>query len=145
MKTILRSATVMIVLVAIAGISACDNEPAPTAEETFMTKISGDWLATEITLDDVVIEQAFDGFKLSIKEDKKFSTTNGNDPIWASSGVFTLKSTNSAEIFDFTRDDGVEIKVKEATETSLILAFHYVSDGGRASSVTGDYVFKLVK
>jgi len=128
----------------LVGIAACDNEPEKTPEQKFMSTISGTWHASEITLDDLVIENAFNNFTLTIKEDKTFTSTNGNSPIWRSSGIFTPKATSSTELFDLTRDDGVEITVTEATSTSLVMQFHYVS-GGRVSSVTGDYVFKLTR
>jgi hypothetical protein len=117
----------------------------PTADEVFLSKISGEWTASKIAVDDVVLEGAFDGFKLSLTAEKKYVTTNGNAPIWPESGSFALKQVSSIVGFNVLRDDGVEISIKEFSEKRLVLMFHYVSSSGRSSSVTGDYIFELVR
>jgi hypothetical protein len=142
MQTLIARIATLIVLVAVAGFSACDN-PEKTPEEKFMEQLSGNWTATEVTLDEVVIETAFDGFSISISADKKFTTHNGNDPIWPPSGSFTLTATNAIPEFDLIRNDGVEIEVEDLDDENLLISFHYESTGGRASAVTGDYRFKL--
>lgn len=125
----------------LLGISACEDEP--TAEEKFLEKIGKAWTADVVKLEDVVLEGAFDGFTITFTTDQKFTTANGNNPIWAPSGSFTLKAANTTAGFNLVRNDGVEVKVTELTDTNLVLELHYISTGGRTSSVTGDYVFEL--
>jgi hypothetical protein len=140
-KLIIKIMTAL-VLIAATTFSACDD-PEQTPEEKFMEQLSGNWTATEITLDEVVIETAFDGFSMSITPDRKFTTNNGNDPIWPPSGSFTLEATNTIPEFDLVRNDNVEVEVQELNDNALMISFHYESTGGRSSAVTGDYVFKL--
>jgi hypothetical protein len=134
----------MLLISLIVVSQGCKTEE-PTADEVFLNKISGEWTASKISVDDVVLEGAFDGFKLSLTTEKNYTTTNGNAPIWPASGSFTLKQVNSIVGFNMLRDDGVEISIKEFSDKKLVLMFHYVSAGGRSSSVTGDYIFELTK
>lgn len=142
MNKILRVVAVLALMV-ITSFSACDDEPS--AEEAFMDKLSGEWTPSQISLDNVVLEGAFDGFQLVIKVDKSFSTIKGNDPIWAPSGTFTLKTNTSASGFSLIRNDGVEIQVTDLSNETLGLKFQYTSTGGRRSSVSGNYQFDLIK
>jgi hypothetical protein len=139
-KIILRFITLSVLLVT-TGIAACDDEP--TAEEIFLEKLGKVWTADVVTVDDVVLEGAFDGFSITPTKEKTFTTTNGNSPIWPASGSFTLKAVSTGEGFNLIRNDGVEVEVRELTETTLQLKLHYISTGGRSSSVSGDYIFEL--
>lgn len=142
-KYLIRIMTVAC-LAGLIGFSACEPTEE-TPEEIFMKQLAGNWTATEVMLDDIVIENAFEGFQLSITADKKFTTQEGNDPIWPASGSFTLKGTNATPAFDLVRNDGVEIEVSQLDDNNLMVEFHYISTGGRAKSVTGDYEFTLTK
>jgi hypothetical protein len=134
-----------VLLTSLVVVSQGCKTDEPAADEVFLNKISGEWIASKISVDDVVLEGAFDGFKLSLTTEKKYNTTNGNAPIWPASGSFTLKQVTSIVGFSILRDDGVEISIKEFSDKRLVLMFHYVSTGGRRSSVTGDYIFELVR
>jgi hypothetical protein len=122
-------------------MAGCKDDP--TAEELFMAKISKHWIATNITLDEVPVNGAFDGFAITIVKDKTFTTENSNAPIWPAASAFTLQKGAVAASFDLLRSDGVEVEVAELTDEKLVLKFRYVSTGGRVSSVTGNYVFEL--
>jgi hypothetical protein len=136
--------SLLLLISMVFAFSGCKTEE-PGAEEVFLSKISGEWTATKISVDDVVLEGAFDGFKLSLTAEKKYLTANGNAPIWPVSGSFTLKQVTSIVGFNILRDDGVEISIKEFSDTRLVLMFHYLSTGGRSSSVSGDYIFELTR
>jgi hypothetical protein len=139
-KTFLKFAAVFFVGLVLTT-SGCKDDPS--AEEIFMAKISKHWTATNVTLDDVPVNGAFDGFAITIVKDKTFITENGNAPIWPAASAFTLKKGSATTGFDLLRSDGVEVEVAELTDEKLVLTFRYISTGGRSSSVTGDYIFEL--
>jgi hypothetical protein len=143
MKTILRTAG-LVTLIVLGFISGCKPDE-PSAEELFLEKISGNWTATMVSVDNTVLEGAFDGFALTLKADKTYTSTNGNAPIWPASGTFTAKAVTSSAGFNLVRSDGVEVEVVELTENDLTLRMHYISPDGRSSSVSGDYEFELTK
>jgi hypothetical protein len=140
----LRTASIGFVIFSlITMFSACKDDPS--AEEIFLGKISGTWAPGVISVDGVVLQGAFSGFTLSFTKDKHYTTTNGNAPIWPASGTFTLTAASAPPGFNILRADGVAVQVLEFTDHKLVLTLHYVSPGGRKSSVTGDYKFELVK
>lgn len=136
--------TVSVVFMLILGFSSC-NKDELSAEEVFLEKIGHAWSSSTVKLDNVSVDGAFAGFKITLTKDKKFTTSNGNAPIWPASGTFTLQEVTSTPGFNLVRSDGVAVEVQQLTDTSLILTFHYESDGGRATSVSGNYVFELTK
>ena len=113
MKTILRITT-LIMITSLGFLSSCKQDE-PSAEALFLEKISGTWTATLVSVDNTVLEGAFDGFAITIKADKTYTTSNGNAPIWPASGTFTAKAVTSSAGFDLVRSDGVEIEVVELT------------------------------
>jgi hypothetical protein len=123
------------------------KEDEPTAEELFLAKIGTAWIlsSTGVALDDVPVNKVFSGFVLTLTDQSTFTTTNGNSPIWASSGKFTLKKNSSTAGFALVRNDAVEVSVDQLTDTKLVLRFQYVGQPGRTKSVGGEYVFDLIK
>lgn len=130
-------------LIAAALLAACEDEP--TAEEKFIAAISRKWTATAtgVTLDGVAVNGVFRNFSVTFTDQKTYTTTTGNAPIWAASGKFALKPASNAAGFSLVREDGVEVTVERPTDAKLILKFQYVGKPGRASSVSGRYVFDL--
>src|SRR5687767_3118495 len=106
-KVILKLAGIFSVIF-ILGISACE-EPVPSAEEAFLEKLSGEWSATTVSVDDVVLQGAFDGFEINFTTGKTYTTANGNAPIWPATGSFSTKASTSTVGFDIVRTDGVEV------------------------------------
>jgi hypothetical protein len=144
MKRIHTSIGMIIILALITSLISCKHDPG--AEEVFLGKISsGPWAPGIISVDGVVLQGAFSGFTLSFTKDKHYTTTNGNAPIWPASGTFTLTSSTATPGFNILRADGVAVQILELTDHKLVLTLHYVSPGGRMSSVTGDYRFELTK
>lgn len=140
--------TFLILLICVfflLSVSACKEDK--TAEEEFILKVSGTWTLTETgaSVDGVAVNGAFDGFSLKIEENGSFTTENGNDPIWPTSGKFTAVAVGTDVGFDLKRSDGVDIVVEQQTSQSLVLTFQYVSPDGRIRSVGGNYVFDLAK
>ena len=136
--------TLSVVFLLILGFSSC-NKDELSAEEVFLEKVGHAWSSSTVKLDNVAVDGAFAGFTITLTKDKKFTTSNGNAPIWPASGTFTLQEATSVPGFNLVRSDGVAVEVQQLTETSLILTFQYESDGGRGTSVSGNYVFELTK
>jgi hypothetical protein len=124
---------------------ACKDDPTP--EEQFLKRISAQWDAstTGVTLDDVAVNGAFSGFSLTLTDQSAFTTVNGNAPVWPASGSFTLKRTSTTVGFNLVRNDGVEITIDQLTDTKMVLKFQYQGKASRTVSVSGNYVFDLIK
>ncbi len=131
-------------LLALLTFPSC-KEDEPTEEEVFLSKIGLSWQLSEegVLLDDVPVNNVFNGFTISLTSQSSFSTSNGNAPIWPASGTFTLKKVGTTTGFNLVRSDGVEVFVDQLTEQRLVLRFQYVGQGGRTGSVSGEYVFDL--
>ncbi len=143
MNKSLRWLSVMVWL-ALLALPSC-KEDEPTEEEIFLSKIGTSWqLSAEgVVLDDVPVNNVFNGFTISLTTQSSFTTNNGNAPIWPASGTFTLKKVSTTTGFNLLRSDGVEVFVDQLTEQRLVLRFQYVGQGGRTGSVSGEYVFDL--
>lgn len=125
------------------ALPACEDEPS--AEEKFLTSIAGKWTPTNIgvSLDGVAVNGAFKGFSITLTDQKTFTTTFGNTPIWTASGKFTPKPVSTNVGFSLVRQDGVEISVERPADNRMTLKFQFVSKGSRTSSVSGRYIFDL--
>ncbi len=145
MKMLVRTG-LLLSMVSLLTFASC-KEDEPTAEELFLAKIGAAWVpsSTGVVLDDVPVNKVFSGFVLTLTDQSTFTTTNGNSPVWAASGKFTLKKNSSTAGFALVRDDAVEISVDQLTESVLVLRFQYVGQPGRTKSVGGEYIFDLIK
>lgn len=126
-------------------MSSCKDEIS--AEQAFLNKVSGIWNASSagVSVDGVAINGAFNNFSITIKSDGTYTTQNGNNPIWPSSGKVTAEATTTSVGFKFMRSDGVDVTIQQFTETKLVLALKYTDPNGRTRSVSGNYVFDLQK
>lgn len=139
-----RSSLLNVVVILLLAFTACKDDPS--AEEQFLKRIGAKWDAstTGVTLDGVAVNGAFKNFSITFTDQGTFTTSNGNSPIWPASGKFTLKSTSTSVGFNLVRSDGVEIRIDQLTDTKMVLKFQY-SSSSRTSSVSGNYIFDLVK
>lgn len=124
-------------------LPSCKDDP--TEEEIFLGKVAAAWVpsTTGVELDNVPVNKVFSGFVLTVTDQAAFTTTNGNSPIWAASGKFTLKKVTTTAGFNLMREDGVEVFIDQMTDAKLVLRFQYVGQPGRLGSVGGEYVFDL--
>lgn len=142
-KDLLTSARFFVTLAFLATLAACKDEP--TAEEQFLATINRRWTASSagVTLDGVAVNGVFKGFSITLTDQKTYTTTAGNAPIWATAGKYELSPAAGPAGFSLVRDDGVIITVARPADQRLVLSFQYVSKGSRTSSVSGRYVFDL--
>jgi hypothetical protein len=143
-KTLLQILS-LIVIFGCGLMSNCKTED-PSPEEAFLKKLSGTWKPGTISVDNTVLSGAFDGYTITFSNDKSFTTTGGNDPIWPASGSFTLApQSSSTTAFGLNRSDGVTVNVSSLEDQKLVMKFQYIPAGGRRASVSGIYTFDLVK
>ncbi len=125
-------------------IASCKDEPS--AEDVFLSKLAKTWKPSDIgiQLDNEPVNGVFDNFTITFDKARTYKTADGNE-IWNPSGKFLLKAVKNTAGFQISRDDGVEVTIMEISETALVLKLNYTStSGGRASSVSGEYVFDLI-
>jgi Domain of unknown function (DUF5004) len=138
-----KASVIMLFFVFTALIfSGCKkgDDPNPSAEK--FKQLSGVWHLGTITNNGLDVTPQYDGFTLTINTDKTFSTTNGNNP-WPASGTLEFTST---DLDQWLRNDGAEITIQNATESTLVLSMTQNSiANGRISGVTGQFVFSLIK
>ena len=144
MKTIVRLLNIICLLAVVALVSC--GEPEPSAKELFLKKLYKKWglSSTGVKLNEQLVNGVFDNFTVTFAKGLTYTTTDGQDPVWKASGIFSLEKSGSQPGFLIARDDGVQITVSEITETKLVLKFAYTKKGSRASSVSGGYVFDLI-
>jgi hypothetical protein len=147
-KNLMKTSFYILTFLALATLfllPACSGDD-PSAEEIFLEKLAGTWAPGNVSVDNLVVNGAFDGFSITFSKDKTFTTTKGNNPIWPASGAFTLNAQSTADPgFDLMRSDGVEVQVTTLSAQSLVLKFQYIDPNGRIKSVSGLYTFELQK
>jgi len=134
--------TLLLVVITALIFNGCKkgDDPDPAVEK--FKQLSGVWRLGTITNDGLDVTTQYIGFTLTINPDKTFVTTNGNNP-WPDSG--TLEFTGN-DLDRWLRNDGIEINIQNATTSSLVLSMTQSSiANGRASGVTGQFVFSLIK
>jgi hypothetical protein len=133
--------------VGITLFSSCDSsEGQPGPQDVYLQNLSSSWKAESVKVDDIVISDAFANMVLIFNTEMTYSVTNSVDPIWPSSGTFTLVEGTSG-LFNIKRSDEVLVTVKELSETRLVMSFPYMSsiDGGPSKSVSGQFEFVMRK
>ncbi|MFZ6000676.1 MAG: hypothetical protein ACOYW3_09205 [Bacteroidota bacterium] len=123
------------------------RDPKPSPEEKFLGVMAGSWISSSkgVTLDNVAVNNVFNGFTITFTKESAYTTQNGNAPIWPASGSFTLTSVAGATSFTMKRTDGVEVTIVSPSADKLTLEFQYVGKSSRQNSVSGKYVFDLVR
>lgn len=130
-------------LLLLALFSSCEEET--TAEEKFIKQIAHPWEGSVVTVDGMTLTGAFENFRITFREDRTFTTQNGNAPIWPSSGSFTLEETTTSVGFNLIRSDEVLVEVEQLTDDVLVLRLQYTAGEGRTESVSGNYEFQLTR
>lgn len=148
MKNISNYIVIGLLVLGLIALESCGkDEPIveETQEEVFLSKISGDWKSSTVTLDGKDVSKSFPGLGIVITEAKQITVTNAVPPIWKGTGTFTLQPVGSS--FQLKRDDGVIMTLTQPTAQKLLLKFQYdaAALGGRVNSVTGEFTFEFSK
>jgi hypothetical protein len=146
----MKTFNILVILSLLMGItlfSSCDSsEDQPGPQDVYLQKLSSSWKVESVKVDGVSITDPFVNMILTFKSEMTYSVTNAVDPIWPSSGTFTLVE-GTGELFNIKRSDEVLLTVRELSETRLVMSFPYTSsiDGGRSKSVSGQFEFVMTK
>jgi hypothetical protein len=147
MKKIHKLLVFASVIIGMMQLTSCKKDAviAETEEDIFMNKITGSWNVSTVMLDGKDVSKSFPGLKIAIAATKQVTVTNAVPPIWNGTGTFTLEPAGGT--FQLKRNDGVVMTVVQNGTDKLTLEFLYDADalGGRVNSVTGKFVFQLLK
>jgi hypothetical protein len=146
MKKIFILFAVLVTLLALFNISACDsgdpsNEVATEQVKAILT--SGSWGAQNVTVDGVDKTSIYS--KLSVKFTETGFTSTGGEPVWPASGTWSFGDATAKSV---TRSDGVTVIIAQVEATKLVLHLTWSKTTfgpGRARSVSGSHVFTLAR
>jgi hypothetical protein len=147
--TVIKHTLTIALVFALLVFTACKNDDldpkAAALNEQLNALMNGgsSWVlgsTGSVMKDGVDVSNQFAGFKLTIGS-KTYTTQNSLRHVWDSSGTWDFIGDDPDQILT---DDGTEISVS-LSDSSLILTFNAgSSEAGRANSVSGEYVFRLI-
>ncbi|MEI9920902.1 MAG: hypothetical protein WDO14_19220 [Bacteroidota bacterium] len=150
MKTPFRILVVIICAFFMQLVSCSKKHDPKSTTDIQLDKLRANWKATHVTSDGVS-QDGYANFVLSFtgsEGSKSFSYATGSRPFvspWEATGAFSFDTSKPAEILH--RDDDVEVNYT-VTATTLTLQFNFSGPGyvsGRASSLTGKWIFEFQK
>ena len=139
------------------GCGEKNTEPDPV-EKVQLAKLSNTWTISSVALDNNSRTSDFTNFKLTLSGTFKDSSPKGpyqysvagsrpsNNPWPPSGGTWSFGADTSKDI---ARQDNPDLSISyTATDSQLVLTFNYLGNGfigGRASQVSGNWVFTFTK
>ena len=120
---------------------AADPTPISKQDEVKAKLTSSTWKMQSVTVDGVDKTTLYKDLALKFTA-TGFTSTNGR-AIWPATGTWTFTSSDATAI---KRDDGLEVKLQEVTDTSLKLGLTWSKTTlGRTESISGAHVFSFGK
>lgn len=144
---------ILIILLAVATLVACDKEHEPTAEELQLRKLEGTWSVTDVKKDDVVSAEYGD-FQLTLSGSLDAGTftyaTSGRPETspWPAGGSWAFGSTITSQVIRDAGSVDELIMNYSVNGSTLILEFDFSGDGytnNRVNSPEGQWKFTLDK
>ena len=137
----------MATLIHLSGCKGGSSDPTPTPaskqDEVKAILTSPTWKMQSVTVDGTDKTSIYKDLSLKFSA-SGFTSTNGG-AVWPASGTWSFTNTDATAV---KRDDGLEVKLQEVTETSLKLALTWSKTTlgpGRIESVSGQHVFSFGK
>ncbi|MFM8832904.1 MAG: hypothetical protein ACKOEV_04620, partial [Cytophagales bacterium] len=137
----------ILALLSIGFLSNCGNSnDAPTISKQDQVKAiltASPWKVNTVSVDGMDKTITYKDLGLTFTS-TGFKSVSGA-AIWPASGTWSF---TSAEATAFKRDDGLEVTIQEATDTSLKLALTWnktTLSSGKVESVSGAHVFSFKK
>jgi len=134
-------------LIALGFLSSCDSSDDVPAlskmDEVKAILIASPWKVNTVSVDGVDKTITYKDLGLTFTE-TGFTAVSGG-PVWPASGTWSFTSATATA---FTRNDGLEVSIEEATATSLKLALTWNKNTigqGRQQSISGQHVFDFKK
>jgi hypothetical protein len=145
LQQVRRAVILVLIAASMVQLTGCkEKDPEPSEEEIVKGKLtSGTWTVQGVTVDDVDQTPVYKGLTITFTA-TTYTTTKGG-PVWPASGTWSFTDDTASSI---KREDGTEIKIEEATETSLKLSLTWSKTtlgSGRMESVKGLHVFTFRK
>ena len=150
---------VLLVTIGLYGIGCSEKNTAlDPVEKVQLAKLSNTWTVSSVTLDNISKIADFADFKLTLAGTFHESTPRGpyqyavagkrpsNNPWPPAGGTWSFGADPSK---DLARHDNPDLTINyTVADRQLIIRFSYVGDGftgGRASQVSGNWVFTFIK
>ena len=134
-------------LIQLSGCSNGGGDPTPTPvskQDEIKAKLTAPtWKVKSVTVDGTDKTSVYKDLSLKFST-SGFTSTNGG-AVWPASGTWLFTTDDATAV---KRDDGVEVKLQEVTDTSLKLALTWSKTTlgpGRIESVSGQHVFSFGK
>ena len=133
------------IFIQLSGCKGGTTDPTPISKQDEVRALltSATWKMQSVTVDGTDKSIIYKDLSLKFSA-SGFTATNGG-AVWPASGSWTF---TSAEATAIKRDDGLEVKLQEITNTSLKLALTWSKTTlgpGRVESVSGQHLFSLGK
>ena len=144
MKNILSVLSSLAAFAILISISSCGGGGGgdTTPDMSALLK-SGTWKVNTVTVNGANELDMFTGLTVNFGA-SSFTSTNG-DPVWPSSGTWTLNAAAKT----ISRGDGLVITVgNNISETALTLTLDWAQTtlgGGRIGSIEGEHIFTFGK
>ena len=150
-KSYIKSILTVLIYLVIFNIYGCKSDSSELTEEQIMLgKMTKTWSLAQgsvVMLDGQDVTKIFQGFNISVSNDKTYSSVNGNAPIWPESGFFEFETSNGVKnLKRIIRDDGVIIDITTISDNTFNVKFYYdpANVGGRVKAIQGEFEFYLV-
>lgn len=147
------TAALFLSLAVLVACGGTDPEPEPTPDEVHITFITqGKSSISGVTLDNntpvLPTGETWDDFKLTFSGT---ATAGGSiaaegvpasySVVWPASSTWSLPDANNPTVL--LRSDGVTMTVKEASATSMTVAFTIAQGAGRSLVIEGNWLFTM--
>lgn len=127
------------------GDGATDPAPVVDPLQATIEGLAKTWASAQVTLDGATVSDDWSGVSFSFTQNKSFSVTGlstENGLIWPSSGTYSFPDANKP--LKILRNDGIEITLKNLTETSVDVSFTIDGrTGGKTLGLSGNYTFSF--
>jgi len=133
-----RKNTITLFLLVLV-LASCGGDSGPSDTDPVKGILKGTWRVQAVSVDNTDQTMLYNKLTLTFT-DANYTTTNGAN-VWPASGGWTFTDATAKTIL---RSDGVIMVVNVATETELVLSFHWDNTtigSGRAKSIEGPHVF----
>jgi hypothetical protein len=143
-KTVLAAMLLTAFSCFLFSLTGCDEGGSVSKQEEVTAKLTAaTWKVGTVTVDGVDKTSIYNGLTLKFNASGYTATNSG--AVWPGSGTWNFTSEEATAI---KRNDGLEISIEDATDTSLKLKLTWTKttlSTGREQSVAGTHVFSFTK
>lgn len=121
--------------------TGCDKNDPESATDKTKRLLKSTWQLESLMVNNTEQTSMFPNLILTVT-DGSYTTQNG-EPVWPTSGTWSLTNTTTV-----LRSDNVVITIDELTATTLVLSFQWEDTTlgeGRVQSISGVHVFEFTK